>query len=140
VYARARVTDAETNAVAFVFENCQVWAIDTGLLAIDPSTLSFTDIYNSMCSRLPRYGRFAQSLGNQPPFRWIAALERVNERRLEVQTQGGGISHLGEPCLRDQVFSEGSYDGIQESRLALAPFLGELFRRCSMQFPEYLQR
>ena len=139
VYSRTHETDAETNSVAFVFEDGQVWAVDTGLLTADPNTISFADIYNAMCSRLPRYGRFAQSLGNQPPFRWIAGLEGVKGRRLEVQPQGEGISHLGESCLRDQVFSEGSYDGVQEPRLALAPFFRELFRRCSMQFPEFLQ-
>ena len=36
VYARAHATDAETNSVAFVFENGQVWAIDTGFAICVP--------------------------------------------------------------------------------------------------------
>jgi hypothetical protein len=36
VYARAHATDAETNYVAFVFENGQVWAIDTGFAICVP--------------------------------------------------------------------------------------------------------
>ena len=139
VYARICEADTETSSVAFAFETGGIWAIDTGLLSIAPHALYFGEIQRAMCSRLPHYSRFIQNLGIEPPFRWIAGLDGIKDRRLDVEHPAQGISRLGEPFLRDRIVCHGAYDGAQEPHLNLGPFFREVFKRSSMVYPEHLQ-
>ena len=139
VYARFSETDTETNSVAFVFEAGEIWAIDTGLLSTASDIVYFGDLRNAMCSRLPLYRQFIHNLGIEPPFRWTAGLDGIKGRRLDVQHPGQGISVLGEAFLKDRIVCHGSYDGAQEPHLALGPFFREVFKRSSMEYPNYLQ-
>jgi hypothetical protein len=139
VYARNSDADTETNSVAFVFETGEIWAIDTGLLSTTPDIVYFGDIQSAMCSRLPLYSRLSHNLGIEPSFRWIAGLDGIKGRRLDVQHPGEGISRLGEVFLKDRIFSSGSYEGAQEPHIALGPFFLEIFKKASMAYPNYLQ-
>jgi hypothetical protein len=139
VYARFREEDAETNSVAFVFETGEIWAIDTGALSIASQIVYFGDVQNAMCSVLPHYTRFLHNLGIEPPFRWIAGLDGIKSRQLDVQPPGEGISHLGEAFLKDRIVGNGFYDGAQEPHLALGPLFREMFKKSSMEYPRYLQ-
>jgi hypothetical protein len=139
VYARFREEDAETNSVAFVFETGEIWAIDTGMLSIASQTVYFGDVQNAMCSVLPHYTRFLQNLGIEPPFQWIAGLDGIKGRQLDMQPPGEGVSRLGEAFLKDRIVCNGSYDGVQEPHMALAPFFREVFRKSSVEYPKYLQ-
>jgi len=139
VYARLREEDAETNSVAFAFETCEIWAIDTGMLSIASQIVYFGDVQNAMCSVLPHYMRFLHNLGIEPPFRWIAGLDGIKGRRLDVQPPGGGISHLGEAFLTDRIVCPGLYDGAQKPHITLGPFFREVFKKSSMEYPHYLK-
>jgi hypothetical protein len=138
VYARFREEDAETNSVAFVFETGEIWAIDTGMLSIASQFVYFGDVQNAMCGVLPHYTRFLHDLGIEPPFRWIAGLDGIKGRQLDVQPPGEGISRLGEAFLKNRIVGHGSYDGAQEPHAALGPFFREVFKRSSMEYPRYL--
>jgi hypothetical protein len=139
VYARFREEDAETNSVAFVFETGEIWAIDTGMLSIASQLVYFGEMQNAMCGVLPHYTRFLHNLGIEPPFRWIAGLDGIKGRQLDVQPPGEGISRLGEAFLKNRIVGHGSYDGAQEPHIALGPFFREVFKRSSMEYPRYLQ-
>jgi len=139
VYARHSETDTETNSVAFVFDTGEIWAIDTGMLSMASHAMYFGDVQTAMCSRLPHYRQFLHNLGIGPPFRWVAGLDGIKGRRLDVQHPGEGISRLGEVFLNDRVVCTGSYDGTQEPQIALGPFFQEVFRKSSMAYPSYLQ-
>jgi hypothetical protein len=139
VYARFREEDAETNSVAFVFETGEIWAIDTGMLSIASQFVYFGDVQNAMCGVLPHYARFLHNLGVEPPFRWIAGLDGIKGRQLDVQPPGEGMSRLGEAFLKNRIVGHGSYDGAQEPPVALGPFFREVFKRSSMEYPRYLQ-
>jgi hypothetical protein len=141
VYARLTEADTKTNSVAFVFETGEIWSIDTGLLyqtAALPEVF-FEDVRKAMCTRLPHYSQFIKSLGVKPPFQWIAGLDGIKRRRLNVYRPREGVSGLGEVFLTDRITCSGSYDGAQEPHLGLAPFFREVFKRSSMEYPNYLQ-
>jgi hypothetical protein len=139
IYARYCETDTETNSVAFVFDTGEIWAIDTGMLSIASHAVYFGDIQTAMCSRLPHYRQFLHNLGIGPPFRWVAGLDGIKGRRLDVQYPGEGISRLGEVFLNDRVVCTGPYDGTQEPQITLGPFFQEVFRKSSMAYPSNLQ-
>lgn len=139
VYARANEADPKTNSVAFVFEAGEIWAIDTGLLSTASDVVYFGDVQEVMCSRLPLYRQCIRNLGIEAALRWIAGLDGIRGRRLDVQHPGQGISRLGEVFLTDRIVCSGSYDGTQEPKLALGPFFREVWKRSSMEYPDHLQ-
>jgi hypothetical protein len=133
--------ERETNSVAFAFETGGVWAIDTWLLRTHPAELLAVAIEEMFTERLPQYGRFLMGLGLQPPYRWIAGLTDVINRRLQFPPPHGQMRVPSWPCpecLSEHIMTPGTYDGQQSPISALLPFFKEIYHKCGMPRPDYL--
>jgi len=131
--------DSETQSAAFAFGTGEVWSIDTYLLGLTDGELYFRDIAKVFVKGLHDYGIFLKNLGVAPPFDWIAGLEDVKGRRLQVPPPPNHISLFpGSSCLSKIVTARGTYDLTQNAATALLPFFNQIFRKCSMRLPDYL--
>jgi hypothetical protein len=132
----------ETNSVAFAFETGEVWSIDIWLLAGAPADLLVVDIERIFNQRLQEYGQFLSRLDLQPPYRWIAGITGVKNRRLRYPPSPGQMwwnpSGPGSQCLSETVKKNGEYDGTQTPSSALHPFFNAIFSACGIPRPDYL--
>jgi hypothetical protein len=138
-YSFVNPLDSETRSVAFAFDTGEVWSVDTYLLA-KSRNLQFYEIAGIFKRSLHVYGEFLKNLGLKPPFDWIAGLEDVKGRSLRVPRPPNEVGlFIGSSCMSDVVTAYGSYDRrLSSSAEALMPFFNQIFRKCSMQFPDYL--
>lgn len=133
--------DSETSSVAFAFETGEIWSIDTFLLGYDPTKLFIGEIEKQFSDRLKDYSRFLAALEISPPYRWIAGIEGVDGRRLEVPIRPGHMQipgWLGEECRKKEIEREGAYDGAQSPVSALMPFFMAVYDACGTRRPDYL--
>jgi hypothetical protein len=131
----------ETNSVAFAFETGEVWAIDTSLLGSYPAELYIVEIERLFTERLQEYAAFLTHLGLQLPYRWIAGLTGVKNRRLQVPLPQGQMripSWRGPECLSEEITTSGGYDGSQSLTGALLPFFNVIYNKCGIPRPKYL--
>jgi len=128
------------NSVAFAFETGEIWSIDTELLSYYNKELNFMENYYK--EGIQNYAQFLQSIGLQPPYRWIAGIVGIKGRHLQYPTQPGyrRISSLGPRCATDVIEAEGRYDGIENIGTALLPFFNKIFEKCGLPRPDYLPR
>jgi hypothetical protein len=130
----------ETGSVAFAFQTGEIWAIDTWLLAAAPADLVIVDIERIFTQRLQEYAAFLMSLGLQPPYRWIAGLTGIKDRRLQRPPPQGQMWIPGSPgaqCLSETVQKEGEYDSQQAPSSPLIPFFKAIFDACGVPRPDY---
>jgi hypothetical protein len=135
--------DTETNSVVAAFETGEVWAVDTWMLVGAPEHLLTIDIEQTYTERLPQYARFLETLGLQPPYRWIAGLTGVKNRLLQFPPPRGQMTVPGwvrHECLAGHIISFGTYDPNQSPTSALLPFFCEIFAKCGLLRPDYLTR
>jgi len=135
--------ERDTNSVAFAFEMGEVWAIDTWLLGMHPSELFVGELERGWTDCLKGYSSFLRHLGVQPPYRWIAGVTGVNNRRLQFPLPQGHMRFAGwqgPECLSDEIVIEGSYDGEQSTTNALLPFFEAIYGKCGIPRPEYLPK
>jgi hypothetical protein len=131
----------ETDSIAFAFNTGELWSIDTSVLGIAAGKrhLYFLDIAKTLVPRLREYGRFLCGLGLQPPFKWVAGIEKVRMWKLRVLPPPGDISvSADDPCFKDVVEADGTFDPAQPPGLALLPFFSLLFRACGKSIPPHI--
>jgi len=133
--------ETETDSVAFAFNTGEIWCVDTGVLQISGQKhLYFLDIARTLLGRFRGLGGFFRCLGIVPPFKWIAGLEGVKGWRLNVPPSPNHIStSSGETCLSNVITAAGTYNPGEPAAMALRPFFGQLFRKCSMTIPEHIE-
>jgi hypothetical protein len=133
---------SETMSVAFAFETGEVWSVDTALLTDfgGRNGLYFDTISKVFVERLRNYGTFLGRLGVAPPYDWIAGLEGVKGRRLQIPPPQNYTSiSLGNPCLSKAISCNGSYDPKVAPAATLRPFFEQICRKCDTPFPDYLE-
>jgi hypothetical protein len=130
----------ETNSAVFAFTTGELWSVDTSHLGLakEKKHLYFLNIAQMLVPKLRDYGQFLQSIGIQPPFKWIAGMEGIKGWRLKVPPPPGYSDAPGETCLSDVVEASGTYDLQQPRALALRPFFNQLFRKCGMTIPPHI--
>jgi hypothetical protein len=133
----------ESDSIAFALETGEVWAIDTWALGPQrrqPNELYIVEIEQLLRERLPEYARFLVLLGLQPPFRWIAGVTGVRNRRLQIPSAPGrtALGWPGPECVAENIMSEGTYDMSQSPTNALLPFFREIYNKCGVARPDYL--
>lgn len=126
------------DSFAFAFETGEIWSVDTTLLAYSGSSLPFTEDIYTKCFQ--HYKNFLQSIGIQPPYKWIAGITGVKNRNFNYPVQQGyaRISSTGPRCANDFIVVEGEYDGQQSALITLMPFFAKIFEQCGLPRPEYL--
>ena len=129
----------DSTSVAFVFDTGEVWSIDTTLLTYDQGNIPYLETY--YIDALKNYSRLLASLGMKPPYRWIAGVTGVKDRRLNIPPAPGHtlLSGWRSPlCLSDTITEEGAYDGQQTPASALFPLFKAIFDKCGTPRPGYL--
>jgi hypothetical protein len=80
-------------------------------------------------------------LGIAPPYRWIAGLEQVKGRRLQLAPPAAGrfnlFPNVGQ-CVSDNVVAEDIVDPESDIHLALNRFFKLVYDRCGVERPAHL--
>jgi hypothetical protein len=129
----------ETGSLAFAFETGEIWSADITLLHYSPGEIPFIEI--EYVKRFGSYLRFLGHLGLVPPYRWIAGLTGVKDRRLQTPLPNGHfriVGYLGPECLSETISKEGLYSGNESIGATLRPFFQEIFHKCGETRPDYL--
>lgn len=127
--------------VVLVFETGEVWTIDTYDLAIRNVIPYFEADFVESFSNYTVFLR--DRLGVPPPYHWIAGVEGVKDRPIEVPRQVFGnqpqlIEGARGSCLIDLIEEEGTYsDGITPAE-SLRPFFRKIYARCGINRPPWM--
>jgi len=117
------------NSVAYVFNTGEVWVIDAWLSQI-PQYLELDERIFS--ATLQQCAEFLTRIGIGGPYKWIAGMEGIQNRRLVLADRPN--AKLG-TCIVDRIEKDGMYDASQDPGLALRPFFEEVFEVCGAVRP-----
>lgn len=124
-------------SIAFAFETGEIWSTDTNSLKYMNEAIPFSESY--FTEGIKNYSLFLQSLGIQPPYKWIAGIIGVKGRHLNYPVQPGYYRNgEGPVCAANLIEAEGVYDGNQSETSALLPFFEKIFNKCGMSRPAHL--
>ncbi len=128
----------QIRAIVFAFTNGEVWGVDTYWLEAykdqqDRPTIPAVDA--DFQKAMKNYGRFLQTLGIKPPFRWVAGMENLKGRVLYVPTPPNHTRVRPGPdgkCLIDVVNESGLYTPGDAPGKCLKPFFSKLYDSCGI--------
>jgi hypothetical protein len=128
-----------TPAVAFAFVTGEVWTVNTFILSA-AEEIPYGEQW--FMQSLVMYVNFLKDgLGISPPYRWIAGLEQVKGRRLQLAPPppgGSNMFHRAGQCVSDDVVSEGIIDPTSDIHLSLKPFFELIYDRCGLERSAHL--
>ncbi|ULA65733.1 MAG: hypothetical protein LZF86_240126 [Nitrospira sp.] len=128
----------EASSTVFAFQTGEIWSTDTTLLARHSKWIPFfEENFNERCAQ---YAHFLKMLDVPPPYHWIAGITGVKGRQLTVPPESGymDIRTDGPLCVSDSIEVEGTYRAGQTTKEAMLPFYTEIFEKCGMERPSYL--
>jgi hypothetical protein len=128
-----------TQFVAYIFDTGEIWSIDAYHL-VGTNVIPFFEPYFIHAFR--NYTTFLQGrLSVPPPYHWIAGIEGVNGRPIEVplpvsdqlQIQGSHGSCVTDPVIENGIYNEGA-----NPQTSLRPFFVKLYAMCAFQRPAWM--
>jgi hypothetical protein len=132
-----------TQFVVYVFDTGEIWSIDAYHL-VGTNVIPFMERY--FIHAFQNYITFLQErLGILPPYQWIAGIEGVNGRPIEVpskvpspipdrlQMEGSRGS-----CMTDPIVEKGTYGEGADPQASLRPFFVKLYAMCGVQRPSWM--
>jgi hypothetical protein len=128
----------EIRAIVFAFTSGEVWSVDTYWLEAfkdDKNRLTIPTEDSAFREALKDYGRFLETLGIKPPFRWIAGMENLKGRVLYVPTPPNHMRVRMGPdgkCLAEVVTESGVYSPGDSPGTCLRPFFSKLYDSCGI--------
>jgi hypothetical protein len=136
VYVQAQ----PTLSLAYVFKTGEMWGIDAYHLA-GYRAIPFVEAY--FIAAFANYAAFLQGkLLISPPYRWIAGVEGVQGRPIEIPRPVPDQLVIVDPprgaCRADRVVKEGTYAEGAEPRASLRPFFEELYDSCDVERPTWM--
>ena len=125
-----------TPTAVHIFKTGEIWAISTSTGTTQSQFMP--NVEEPFADAFKLYTDFLKtSLAIQPPYRWIAGLEAVRNKRLVLHAppeRWMSGSSTGN-CITDQILVDGTYDGAADARLALIPFYEQIFDDCGLSRP-----
>jgi len=121
--------ESTTYSVSYIFNTGEIWIIDAWLSQI-PQYLELDERIFSMT--LQKCASVLGSMGINGPYKWIAGMEGIENRRLVLADRPN--AKLG-TCIVDRIEKDGMYDASQDPGLALRPFFEEVFDACGAVRP-----
>lgn len=116
----------ETWSTSFAFTTGEVWAVDAF-----PSKESSAFFLNEEVFgiALRTYAAFLQDLGLEPPYKWIAGIDGIKGKVLEISMWRGGMGahRLGGSCVADSVCETGTYALGGDPKESLRPFFEAIY-------------
>jgi hypothetical protein len=132
-----------TQFVVHVFETGEIWSIDAYHL-VGTNVIPFME--RRFAHAFQNYITFLRErLGILPPYQWIAGIEGVNGRPIEVplkvpspipdrlQMEGSRGS-----CMIDPVVETGAYGEGADPQASLRPFFVKLYAMCEVRRPAWM--
>jgi class 3 adenylate cyclase len=118
-------------AVVFTFATGEIWAIDAGRIE---AVRAIPYCERHFVHALACYATFLQARLMLPgPYRWLAGVEGVKGRPIEVPRTGARGS-----CLADVIQEEGLHETGSAPGVALRPFFVKLHARCQIERPAWM--
>lgn len=131
--------EAPTPAVAFAFVTGEVWTINVYALAAGEGIPYLEQWFMQSLVLYVNFLKDGLEIG--PPYRWIAGLEQVKGRRLQLAPPAAGrfnvFPNVGQ-CVSDNVVAEGLVDPTSDIHLALNRFFQLVYDRCGVERPAHL--
>jgi hypothetical protein len=125
--------------IVFVFETGEIWGIDAYHLTMGTS-IPLIEPY--LIKALTGYSAFLRErLGVPPPYRWIAGIEGVKGRPIEIPVNAPGqviIQRVSGSCLSDEIVKSGTHEQGADAQTSLRPFFVELFAKCMISRPDWM--
>ncbi len=137
----AENTPGETRDMAFIFTTGEIWTIDTSNLEYSAHDNAIPFVESDFRDALTASSEVLAKLGIDPPFTWIAGMEKVKGRGLYVPDRPGYSSIFPGTrgkCLQDNVIGEGQHIPGDEPAASLKPFFTKLFDSCGLERPTWL--
>lgn len=128
----------EAQAVTFVFESGEIWAIDTAWLA--NSEYLFYPPKDLFEGHLEEYAYYLDKLGIPGPYHWEAGMTGLKGRKFNYPVRPGYLRLPGhEPiCLKETLQDEGRYELSESTAKVLSGFYNKMFDACGVERPTYL--
>lgn len=121
-------TRVQTPAMVFVFENGELWAINSKIISCMREVPYFPNEFTGQLDRLVSFLR--DQLKVSRPYRWIAGIEGVNGRPLVAgQTFAGFVTGH---CVADVITENGMYVEGESGATALRPFFVKILEKCGV--------
>ena len=129
----------QSPAVVFVFESGELWSINS---AVIPNMREVPYLPSEFVRQLAELGTFLHDgLGVQGTYRWVAGIEGVKNRPLQI-----GASIIGRArgyCVADVIQDEGLYNYGESLIVTLQPFFLKILEKCgvgSIEAAHYLPK
>lgn len=110
--------------LVYAFKTGEVWAINAWVLEQAKGRIVLEE--DRFSKSLEALAVFLKSLGMAGPYRWIAGMEELKGRYLEV---GRRLGTYG-PCMENVIEKEGGYRTGDDAVQSLRPFFDEIFDQC----------
>jgi hypothetical protein len=134
-----RVPLGPTPCVAYVFTTGEIWSIDAHHLVVN-NVIPFIEPY--FIRALENYTTFLRDrLNVLSPYQWIAGIEGVNGRPIEVPRPISGQLYIDGSrgsCMRDPIIVQGTHFDGAVPRTSLRSFFVELYDMCGVQRPDWM--
>lgn len=125
--------DLNASSVTFLFENGEIWSIDTDLLSYYPDMIFDEVIEESFVKGLNNYLAFLRKLGVSDSVKWMAGITGIKGRRLTYDTVRGSLRFGADPiCLTDTIMAEGEFGNDLDPTTTLMPFFTDIFNKCGI--------
>jgi hypothetical protein len=128
-----------TPCVVYVFKTGEIWGVDAHHLGID-NTIPIVEPY--FIEAFHGYAAFLRDkLGVPPPYQWIAGIEGVKGRPIQIPVQAPNqVKILGacESCLSDTIAKAGTHLERASPQASLRPFFVELYDMCTVSRPNWM--
>ena len=134
-----RIPPQPSPCIAFVFKTGEVWAIDTHHLSVN-NVIPFVEPY--FITAFERYTALLhKQLGVAPPYQWIAGIEGVKGRAIEVPLNAPRqvlIEGARGSCMSPAVVVPGTHREGSDPRESLRSFFIQLFDSCNVRRPTWM--
>lgn len=131
-YVQIPAQPHETWSTSFAFTTGEVWAVDA--FPFKESSAFFLDEH-AFETALGTYAVFLEHLGLKPPYKWIAGIDGIQGKALEVPTQPDGMSvpRVRGYCVADYICESGTYTPGDATKESLRPFFEAVYDKCGLK-------
>jgi hypothetical protein len=128
-----------TQFVVYIFDTGEIWSINAYHL-VGTHVIPFVE--PCFTHAILNYTEFLRKrLGVLAPYQWIAGIEGVNGRPIEVPLpirERLQIEGSQGACMTDPIVEKGTYGEGSDPQAALRPFFVKLYAMCAVQRPPWI--
>jgi hypothetical protein len=132
----------ETDSVVMVFQNGEIWSVETHTIDACKSETPFIPLpEEELAESLEQYANALARLGINRPYRWQLGMKGIEGRRLAIKIQPDSphIRWSG-PSLVDQVECNGAFNLGDDPQSTLSPFFEKVYDICGSERPAWLNK